>query len=113
MGNNRKGKGPGMSKRGMPWMQFYPSDWQSDAVAGCSLAAQGLWLNMMFAFHTSRSYGRLEVHGKPIPDEVLFRRFNCQNIDEYRTLLAELFSAGVPSRDSDGIIYSRRMVRDQ
>lgn len=102
-----------MSKRSLPWLQFYPSDWQSDAVAGCSLAGQGLWLNMMFAMHTSRAYGRLEVEGKPIPDEVLFRRLGCASVEEYRALLAELFSAGVPSRDSDGIIYSRRMVRDQ
>ena len=102
-----------MSKRSLPWLQFFPADWKSDAVAGCSLAAQGLWLNMMLAMHQSQSYGRLEVDGHPIPDEVLFRRLGCVSVEEYRRLLDELFTAGVPSRDSDGIIYSRRMVRDQ
>ena len=35
------------------------------------------------------------------------------SVEEYRGLLSELFSAGVPSRREDGVIYSRRMVRDQ
>jgi len=102
-----------MSKRSLPWLQFYPSDWLSDSVAGCSLAAQGLWLRMLLVAHNSQRYGYLEMDGKPIPDELLFRRCGCANVEEYRNLLAELCTAGVPSRTSEGIIYSRRMARDQ
>jgi hypothetical protein len=102
-----------MSKRGMPWLQFYPADWLSDSVAGCSLAAQGLWFRMLFVAHASQHYGYLEIDGKAIPDELLFRRCGCATVEEYRALLAELFSAGVPSRTASGVIYSRRMVRDQ
>ena len=103
-----------MSKRSLPWLQFYPADWESDSIAGCTLTAQGLWLRMLFAMHTSRSYGCLEIDGKAIPDEMMFRRCGCANVEEYQGLLAELFTAGVPSRrPEDGVIYSRRMVRDQ
>jgi hypothetical protein len=102
-----------MSKRSLPWLQFYPADWESDSVAGCTLAAQGLWLRMICVMHTSRSYGCLETEGKPTPDEVIFRRCGCVSVEEYRALLTELFSAGVPARREDGVIYSRRMVRDQ
>jgi hypothetical protein len=102
-----------MSKRSLPWLQFYPADWLSDSVAGCSLAAQGLWFRMLFVAHNARRYGHLEADGKAIPDEQLSRRCGCSSVDEYRSLLAELFAAGVPSRTSEGIIYSRRMVRDQ
>jgi hypothetical protein len=102
-----------VSKRSLPWMPFYPSDWESDSVAGCTLAAQGLWLRMICVMHASRSYGCLEAEGRPIPDELLFRRCGCVSVEEYRGLLAELFAAGVPSRRPDGVIYSRRMVRDQ
>jgi hypothetical protein len=104
---------PPVSKRSLPWLQFYTADWESDSIAGCTLAAQGLWLRLICVMHTSRSYGCLESDGKPIPDELLFRRLGCVSIEEYRGLLAELFSAGVPSRRPDGVIYSRRMVRDQ
>jgi hypothetical protein len=102
-----------MSKRGMPWLQFYPADWLSDSIAGCSLAAQGLWFRMLFVAHASQRYGHLEIDGKAIPDELLFRRCGCTTVEEYRSLLAELFAAGVPSRTTGGVIYSRRMVRDQ
>jgi len=102
-----------VSKRSLPWLQFYPADWESDSIAGCSLAAQGLWLRMMFVMHTSRRYGCLEVEGKPIPDEMISRRCGCVSVEDYRRLLAELFAAGVPSKTEDGVIYSRRMVRDQ
>ena len=102
-----------MSKRTMPWLQFFPADWLSDSVAGCSLAAQGLWLRMLFVAHNSQHYGYLEVDGHPIPDEQLFRRCGCSSVEEYRNLFAELQAAGVPSRTADGVIFSRRMARDQ
>ena len=102
-----------MSKRSLPWLQFYPSDWLSDSVAGCSLAAQGLWLRMLFIAHNSQRYGYLEMDGRPIPDEQLFRRCGCSSIEEYRNLFAELQAAGVPSRTEAGVIFSRRMARDQ
>jgi len=102
-----------MSKRSLPWLKFYPSDWLSDSVAGCCLAAQGLWFRRPFVAHNSQHYGYLEADGKAIPDEQLVRRCGCASVEEYRNLLAELFAAGVPSRNPEGVIYSRRMVRDQ
>ena len=68
---------------------------------------------MLFVAHNSERYGYLEMAGSPIPDELLFRRCGCSSVEEYRSLLAELFSAGVPSRSPEGVIYSRRMERDQ
>jgi hypothetical protein len=102
-----------VSKRALPWLQFYPSDWLADSVAGCGLAAQALWFRMMFIAHSSQRYGYLEADGKPIPDDQIARRTGCATVAEYRNLLAELFAAGVPSRTPQGVIYSRRMVRDQ
>jgi hypothetical protein len=68
---------------------------------------------MPFVAHNSQHYGYLEADGKAIPDEQLVRRCGCASVEEYRNLLAELFAAGVPSRNPEGVIYSRRMVRDQ
>lgn len=100
-------------RRAFPWMQFYPADWLADSVTGCSLAAQGLWINMLCIMHLSQRYGYLESEDKAIPDELLSRRCGCVSVEEYRNLLAELFSAGVPSRTAEGTIFNRRMVRDQ
>jgi hypothetical protein len=68
---------------------------------------------MLFVAHNSQHYGYLEADGRAIPDEQLSRRCGCASVEEYRSLLAELFTAGVPSRTPEGTIYSRRMVRDQ
>lgn len=97
---------------GDPHIPLYPGDWLRDGVSGCSLAAQGLWLRMMFLGHDSARYGYLEVNGSPMPPEFIARRCGCDDTAQYETLLSELTAAGVPSTNDNGIIYSRRMVRD-
>lgn len=97
----------------IPGFTFYPGDWLRDHISGCSLAAQGLWLRMMILAHDSDRYGYLTIaNGTPMPPETISRRVGVP-LDQYVTLLAELDAAGVPSRTPEGIIYSRRMARDQ
>lgn len=95
-----------------PSFQYYPKDWRADAVFTCSLAARGLWHELMNMMHAQERYGYLSHNGLPIPDEAISRYCGC-NLQEYQTLLAELTRAGVPSRTSNGTIYSRRMVDDE
>ena len=95
----------------LPAIQFYPGDWLRDNVAGCSLAAQGLWLRMMLVAHDSDSYGKLSVSGRALLPAEIARRCGC-SVDEFGLLFKELESAGVPSRDANGVIFSRRMIRD-
>ena len=98
-----------MSK--LPALQFYPGDWLKDDISGCSLAAQGLWLRLMFVMHESDRYGYLSKDGIAIPTESIARRCGC-SLKEFNALLDELERNGVPSRTSDGILFCRRMVRD-
>jgi len=101
-----------LSMASLPAFQFYPGDWIRDPVAGCSLAAQGLWLRMMLLAHDSTRYGYLcNADGSPMNAETCARRCACTP-QEYEALITELTIAGVPSRTNDGIIFSRRMVRD-
>lgn len=95
----------------LPAILLYDGDWLKDSVSGCSLGAQGLWLRMMFIGHNSERYGYLCQNGLPIPSESIARRCGCTP-EQYTSLLAELDAAGVPSRTPEGIIFSRRMVRD-
>jgi hypothetical protein len=95
-----------------PWMKFYPSDWRQDPnLHGCSLAARGLWMEMLCLMQQAIPYGHLLVNGNP-PDANRRSRLAGAAPDEVTVLLAELEREGVFSRTADGVIYSRRMVRD-
>jgi hypothetical protein len=51
---------------GNPWMKFYPADWRSDPMLRlCSLAARGLWAEMICLMHEAEPYGSLLVNGNP------------------------------------------------
>lgn len=96
-----------------PSFQFYPADWRKDtALQFCSLAARGLWVEMMCIAHECDPYGYLRVNGKPMTTAQIARLAGIGE-RECNKLLQELFEAGVPSTGGDGAIYSRRMVRDE
>lgn len=100
------------SKRA-PWLKFYISDWRSDpAVRICSLAARGLWFEMLCLMHESEPRGSLRVKGIAINDKQLASLVGA-TAREASALLAELEAAGVFSRDFDNTIYSRRMRKDE
>lgn len=96
-----------------PAFQFYPSDWRKDmALQSCSVAARGLWMDMMCIAHECEPYGHLTVNGKPMTAAQIARHTGLTE-RECSKLIAELEAAGVPSRTDEGTIYSRRMVRDE
>lgn len=68
---------------------------------------------MMYIAHDSDHYGYLQQNGHAIPDEAIARRCGATSVSEYLSLLSELDAAAVPSRTPNGIIFSRRMVRDE
>jgi len=98
----------------LPAMMFYPGDWLKDpAIRAVSLAARGLWIDMLCLMHESPRRGYLQhVSGKPVTAEQLARMTGCST-DEVSRLLQELEDAGVFSCTEHGVIYSRRMVRDE
>jgi hypothetical protein len=101
-----------MSKRKGPYIPWYPSDIKADlALNMVSLAAYGLWHKLLYIMHDGEPYGHLSVKGQVIPRVNLARMCGCAP-DELDGLMAELDSAGVFSRTEDGLVYSRRMVRD-
>lgn len=96
---------------GKPHIQFYPGDWLRDAVSGCSLPAQGLWLRLMFIAHDSPVYG--QIFATDLLDAkraIIARRCGC-TLAEFDELFTELMDAGVPGIDG-GYYVSRRMMRD-
>lgn len=101
-----------MKTAGNPWMKFYPSDWRADpALRSCSIAARGLWVEMLCIMHEAEPYGSLLIAGARI-DKKRMATLAGISEKECTTLLLELEGLAVFSRDDDGTIYSRRMRRD-
>lgn len=99
------------SKR--PSFQFYPADWRKDAaLQSCSIAARGLWMEMMCIAHECVPYGHLTVNGKPMARSRIARLTGLGE-REFARLLDELLEAGVCSITAEGTIFSRRMVKDE
>lgn len=92
---------------------IYVSDWQGDPKLGaCSLAARGLWFEMLCIMQDAEPFGHLSVNHSVIRPEQLARL--CRgSTEEITTLLQELEDHGVFSRTEDGVIFCRRMLRDQ
>lgn len=99
--------------RKMPWMKFYPADHRSDqALRLCSLAARGLWMECLCIMHEADSRGFLMVNGRALTAAQVAALVGA-SAEAVQPLLGELEEAGVFSRNRDGTIYSRRMIRDE
>jgi hypothetical protein len=102
----------------VPWMklpsfQFYPGDWMKDPeLRSVSLAARGLWIDMLSLMFECDRRGYLQLNGKPVNADQLARMTGCST-GEVSHCLQELDDSGVFSRSDDGTIYSRRLVRDE
>lgn len=96
-----------------PSFQFYPADWRKDpALSACSLAARGLWIELMCVAHEGDNYGHLSINGKPMTPAQVARMVG-ESPAVAAKLLKEIEDAGVFSRDEQGCIFSRRMVKDE
>jgi hypothetical protein len=69
-------------------------------------------MDMLCLMHQAVPYGHLKVNGKVILPHNLARILGA-TLEETKGWLAELAEAGVFSTDSDGCVFSRRMIRDE
>jgi len=100
------------SGNGHTWSKFWWRDHQGDAALRmCSLAARGLWVELLALCHASEKPGYLLVNGAPPTVNELADMLGKATAKEINKLLTELEVRRVFSRE-DGVIYSRRMVRD-
>jgi len=98
----------------LPAIQFYTMDWLTDpAVRSISIAARGLWIDLLC--HMSRSARRgylIHKTGKPMTIKQI-ARIAGESEATCKELMEEMESVEVFSYDADGVMYSRRMVRDE
>lgn len=98
-----------------PWFKFRPDRWLGDAaLQSCSLAAQGLWINLCALMHQSSEYGFLLYKGRPAGAIEITKQLPRLTVAEVSALLKELESEEVlRKRAKDKCIYSKRMVEDR
>lgn len=96
-----------------PAYQWYPGDWKRDtAVQSCSFEARALWREMLDIMHDGKPYGHLTTDKVALTAADLARRLHVTTLKVERWL-RELESWKVFSKTPKGVIYSRRMVRDE
>ena len=96
---------------GLIWTKFFWKDWSSDpGVRACSYAAKGLWIDMLSIIYQNNGY--LLLNGERIEPATL-AKLTGGTPSEVETLLAELESKGVFSRDRRGVIYCRRILKSE
>jgi len=96
-----------------PWMKFYPRDWRGDqALRAVPLSARGLWMECLCIMHEARPYGHLLLNGEPLGGDALARMTGA-SVDEVRDNMALLRQAGVLSMTRNGVVFSRRMTKDE
>ena len=97
-----------------PWMKFYPSDWRGDeTLSVCSIGARGLWVEILCIMHKAEPYGHLVMRNGASPSIKQIALLTRISEEEVSVLLHELEEAAVFNRTHDGVIFSRRMVRDE
>jgi len=103
-----------LKRKLMPAILFYTGDWLKDPAVRCmSLAARGLWIDMLCLMYESPTRGYLSLIDEKPVTAVQLARMVGGAIDEVETLLSEMSACGTYSVTAEGVMYSRRMVSDE
>lgn len=96
-----------------PWMKFYPSDWRgSTSLKLVSMAARGLWIEMICIMHEADPYGHLMHKDRKLGAKELAALVGALPAD-VEMWLEELVDCGVVEVKRNGVFYSRRMEIDE
>lgn len=110
--NSPPNGGEQMSK--FPAIQFYPGDWQKDpGIRSLGYFERGVWFELLLLMFESEERGVLILNGLPMTEDQIARSLGLDKQNTTTTLTSLLTSGVASRRDSDGAIFSRRMVRDE
>ena len=94
--------------------RFFWADWLGDPlVRQLNLAERGLWIDVLALCAQGTPVGYLtDREGRPLTTYAVAKIINADR-GHVRRLLERLVNEGVASRDGEGRIYNRRMVRTE
>ncbi len=94
-----------------PWMKWYGQDWMGDVgLRACSSAARGIWADICSIAQGGEPFGHLTINGK-VPNMKTLAKLVGETEENCAVLIKELEENSVFSRNRQGVIYSRKMVR--
>jgi hypothetical protein len=100
-----------MPKR--PAFQFYPGDWMNDLnLRQCSPVTRAVWVDLLCLMHEGEPYGHLATATGKLEIPWLANRLGMR-VSALLSSIKELEKYGVSSVNTNGFMYSRRMVRDE
>ena len=95
----------------LQWHKFSWTAWETDdGLALCSMAAQGFWMRLLCM--AAKEGGYVVLKGKKPANAENLAYLHRQSVENVEAWLKELEENEVFSRDGEGRIYSRRMMRD-
>jgi hypothetical protein len=96
----------------MPYVKWHGRDWLGDPLLRMvGHEARGVWIDLLCVMMQAEPYGHLAVAGKPMSNEQMARMIGV-DMPTFIPLLMAIEGAGISSRTADGVLYSRRLVRD-
>jgi hypothetical protein len=96
-----------------PSFQLYPREWLADPeLQSASGEAIGLWINACCVMHDCKPYGHLSINNQPMTDAQAASATKF-HIKTYKKRMRELIRLGIAKQNSDGFVYSARMINDQ
>lgn len=94
-------------------MKWSPSHWRGDElVRSCEPLSRYVWFEMIGLMHEAEPYGHLVQGGRAMDYDGLSRVI-AVDVGDVKRAVKELERRGVLSRTTSGVIYSRRMIRDE
>ncbi len=95
-----------------PGFYFFCNDWMSDTgLQSCSLAAKGLWIEMINLMWVSPKRGYLLLQNANKPDIKQLAHLVRSTVVQVEELLVELCQNMVYSTDENGVIYCRKILK--
>jgi len=101
------------NRKGLPWFKFFPGDWiREPKLRRCSLAAQGVWINLICLSYECEEVGVFSTAGQPWPDRDVAAAVGG-DIAEILRAIDELIAKRVLERSKGGSLMCPRVVRDE
>lgn len=120
-----RGDGVPQQKRGKwPFLRFATGDyWNDPGVQSLDHWDKGVWLEILFLMHQSEERGKLVLNGRAMSDPEIARALGLQlnGVEYYEAgefsrplskTLATIMEKAIATRDENGALTSRRMVKD-
>lgn len=102
---------------GTIYSKFFWQDWLGEkGLKLCSMGARGTWMGLLSVAAESETHGHVLLAGKKPSLADLRQVMNCPpdfTDDDLQKHIDELISRGVCNLTREGVIVSRRMVRDE